>query len=32
MTVIDLNTSTVSVTDGKYLEQLRNAADRADAC
>ncbi|KAA0140164.1 sugar phosphate isomerase/epimerase [Gimesia chilikensis] len=28
MTVIDLNTSTVSVTDGKYLEQLRNAADR----
>ena len=29
MTIIDLNTSTVSVTAGKYLEQLRNAADRA---
>ncbi|QDV20129.1 Xylose isomerase-like TIM barrel [Gimesia panareensis] len=29
MTVIDLNTSTLSVTDRKYLDQLRSAADQA---
>lgn len=29
MTVIDLNTSTLSVTDRKYLDQLRAAADKA---